>query len=372
MNIVIVTHVPHIIENGSYYGYAPYVKEMNIWIKYADEVVIIAPLEKIQKSPIHLCYKHHDITFVAIESFNILNIKSIFKTIFKIPRILHAIFINFKKADHIHLRCPGNIGLLGCIVQIFFPKTIKTAKYAGNWDPKAKYPLSYQLQRSILQSTFLTKNMQVLVYGKWQNSSKNIKSFFTATYGEIDKKNILPKNLDEVIKIVFVGTLSAGKRPLYAIKLIEKLANMGINVMLSIYGEGVERIIIEEYIFRNSLEKYVNLYGNQAEEIICKAYQESHFVILPSESEGWPKVIAEGMFWGCVPIATAVSCVPYMLDYGNRGLLLDMDIEKDSINIQNLIKDQNRYQKNISLGVEWSRKYTLDVFEAEIKLLLQS
>jgi hypothetical protein len=24
------------------------------------------------------------------------------------------------------------------------------------------------------------------------------------------------------------------------------------------------------------------------------------------------------MFWGCVPIATAVSCVPYMLDYGKE------------------------------------------------------
>ena len=38
-----------------------------------------------------------------------------------------------KWADHIHLRCPGNIGLLGCIVQIAFPKKVKTVKYAGNW-----------------------------------------------------------------------------------------------------------------------------------------------------------------------------------------------------------------------------------------------
>jgi hypothetical protein len=51
-------------------------------------------------------------------------------------------------------------------------------------------------------------------------------------------------------------------------------------------------------------------------------------VLLPSDSEGWPK-IAEGMFWGCVPIATAVSCVPYMLDYGKEDLL-DLDLEKDA------------------------------------------
>ena len=39
-------------------------------------------------------------------------------------------------ADHIHLRCPGNIGLLGCFSSNFISKKIKTAKYAGNWDPK--------------------------------------------------------------------------------------------------------------------------------------------------------------------------------------------------------------------------------------------
>jgi glycosyltransferase involved in cell wall biosynthesis len=371
MTFVIVTHVPHILENNTYYGYAPYVREMNVWIKYVDHVIIVAPLEKKQRTAIYSCYEHHNIAFVTIESFNVLNLKSVFKTIFKIPRITYKIFTNFKKADHIHLRCPGNIGLLASMAQVFFPNKRKTAKYAGNWDPKAKHPISYQLQKSILQNTFLTRNMQVLVYGDWENSTKNIKSFFTATYKEIDKKTILSKDLEGVIKSVFVGTLSIGKRPLYAIQLIENMVNMGFQISLSIYGEGDERSKMEEYIEEKSLKKNIQLYGNQSAEVIQKAYQESHFVILPSKSEGWPKVIAEGMFWGCVPIATSVSCVPYMLDYGNRGLLLDIDLMKDAKSIQELIKNDNRYQELSSNAVEWSRKYTLDAFETEIKLLLQ-
>jgi glycosyltransferase involved in cell wall biosynthesis len=372
MTFVIVTHVPHIFEGNAYYGYAPYVKEMNVWIKNVDAVIIVAPLEKVEKTPIHLHYEHHNLSFVAIESFNVLSLKSIFETTFKIPRILYKIFNNFKKADHIHLRCPGNIGLLGCIVQIFFPYTSKTAKYAGNWDPKAKHPVSYQCQKSILQNTFLTRNMKVLVYGDWANSTKNIKSFFTATYKEHDKKPIVAKKLDKVIDIIFAGTLTIGKQPFYAIQLIERIINTGLPVLLSIYGEGEERSRMEKYIVENSLEKNIYLYGNQSEEVIRKAYEKSHFVILPSKSEGWPKVIAEGMFWGCIPLATPVSCVPYMLDHSNRGLLLEIDLEKDLKNICDLVKDSNRYQEMISNGVEWSRKYTLDVFEAEIKLLLKS
>jgi glycosyltransferase involved in cell wall biosynthesis len=372
MTFVILTHVPHILEDNAYYGYAPYVKEMNLWIKYVDKVIIVAPLEKTKKTPIHLHYEHHNINFVAIESFNILNLKSIFKTAFKIPKILYSIFVGFKRADHIHLRCPGNIGLLGSFVQVFFPYKIKTAKYAGNWDPKAKHPISYQLQKSILQNTFLTRNMQVLVYGHWQNSSKNIKPFFTATYREIDKEEILSKQCDTIIKFVFVGTLTEGKRPLYAIRLIENLIKSGQEAVLSVYGEGDQRNKIEKYIVENTLEKNVFLFGNQSAPIVQKAYQESHFVILPSKSEGWPKVIAEGMFWGCVPIATSVSCVPFMLDYGERGLLLTIDLEKDLQSIHELIKNEELYQKFIVNGAEWSRKYTLDVFEAEIKLLLKS
>ena len=70
------------------------------------------------------------------------------------------------------------MGLIGAIVNILFPNKQKTAKYAGNWDPKSKQPWSYRLQKWILSNTFLTKNMQVLVYGEWPNQTKNIKPFF--------------------------------------------------------------------------------------------------------------------------------------------------------------------------------------------------
>lgn len=372
MTFVIITHVPHIIENNQYFAYSPYVREMNVWLKYVDEVIIVAPIENSKKSPIHSHYDHSNIEFVAIDNFNILTVKSVFQTVFKIPSILFKIFRSFKKADHIHLRCPGNVGLLGSIIQIFFPFKMKTAKYAGNWDPKASSPITYRLQKSILSTAFLTRNMQVLVYGKWEGSTKNIKPFFTATYKVSDKLPVLPKSLENTIKIVFVGTLSSGKRPLYAIQLVEKLRNYGFSVELSLFGEGNERKSLEDYILNKKLSDYIILHGNQNEQVIQKIYQDSHFVLLPSQSEGWPKVIAEGMFWGCVPLATSISCVPFMVDFGNRGVLLDIDLDDDINQIQKLISDKKKYQEMVSKGIEWSRNYTLDKFEQEIKLLLHA
>lgn len=370
MNFVIITHVPHIHEQNQCFAYAPYVREMNIWTKNLDKVTIVAPESKIKKTAIDIPYEHKNIEFVAVNSFDVLDLKSIFSTIFKTPEICWKIFSAMQKADHIHLRCPGNMGLLASIIQILFPKKIKTAKYAGNWDSKSKQPLSYKLQKWILSNTFLTRNMEVLVYGKWEGCSKNIKPLFTATYNEVDKLPTVPRNLQEKIRFVFVGTLVSGKNPLYAIQIVKALHKRGYDVALALYGEGTERKKLEEYIVQNNLQDVISLEGNQIQKEVKKAYEQSHFVLLPSESEGWPKAVAEGMFWGCVPLATPVSCVPYMLDFGNRGILLEIDLENDVSQIEFLLRNETDYQIKSQKASDWSRKYTLDVFEEEIKKLL--
>lgn len=372
MTFAIITHVPHILEQNQYFAYAPYVREMNIWAKNADNVILVASLADKNKSAIDINYEHKSIEFITTESFDVLSLKAVLKTILKTPKICWQIYSAMQKADHIHLRCPGNIGLLGSLVQILFPNKIKTAKYAGNWDPKSKQPWTYRLQKWILSNTFLTRNMQVLVYGEWEGSSKNIKPFFTATYNETDKSPIMPKDLKSRINLIFVGALVSGKKPLYAIQLVEKLHKKGYNVALALYGEGLERKKLEEYISQNNLESIISLEGNQTQDVVKKGYEQSHFVILPSESEGWPKAIAEGMFWGCVPVATKVSCVPFMLDYGNRGVLLDMHLEKDTLQMEILLKNETDFESKSKKASEWSRQYTLDVFEEEIKKLLQS
>jgi glycosyltransferase involved in cell wall biosynthesis len=280
------------------------------------------------------------------------------------------IYKAMQQADHIHLRCPGNIGLLGCLVQILFPSKSKTAKYAGNWDPKAKQPWSYRLQKWILSNTFLTRNMRVLVYGEWEGSSKNIKPFFTATYSDSDKIPMKVLDLKGKINFVFVGTLASGKNPLYAIQLVEALFKKGYDVTLDLYGEGIERLVLENYITSKGLEKIIVLQGNQNLETVKATYQNSHFVLLPSKSEGWPKAIAEGMFWGGVPISTAVSCVPFMLDFGERGLLLEMILEEDIQQLEKVLNNEMAFNSKRRKASQWSQKYTLDVFEEEIKSML--
>ncbi len=370
MKIAIITHVLHKQKCDQYFAYAPYIREMNIWSQFVTQLLIVAAVEQKDHTTIDCAYRHKEIVFVPIDVIDVLNWKSRISTFFKLPRISWQIFKAMQQADHIHLRCPGNIGLLGCLVQILFPNKPKTAKYAGNWDPKAKQPWSYRLQKWFLSNSFLTRNMQVLVYGEWEGGSKNIHPFFTATYWETEKTPLKTLTFASTIRFVFVGTLSEGKRPMYAITLVEALFKRGYAVQLELYGEGKERAVLEDYIEKNHLKSFIELKGNQSKEIIKSAYQNSHFVLLPSQNEGWPKAIAEGMFWGCVPLATSISCVPFMLDYGNRGVVLTALLAQDVQQIVTVLDDEREYLNKRKQASDWSRYYTLDVFEQEIKKII--
>jgi glycosyltransferase involved in cell wall biosynthesis len=371
MKLLIVSTAPFFYKQYGIYAYGPYVNEIVLWEKYADEIAFCCPIWENEKGFLVSKLPFEIASHFRLIDFNLNSFSNIIRAFFYGFYNLFLLFRAMYWADHIHLRCPGNIGLFGSIIQILFPNKIKTTKYAGNWDPKSKKPWSYCMQQWILSNTFLTRNMQVLVYGDWEGSSKNIKPFFTATYHEEDKLLISKKEVKGRIDFVFVGVLVKGKNPLYAIHLVECMSKKGYDVHLSFYGEGTERARLEQYITANQLEAVIELHGNQSKETVQKAYQNSHFVVLPSDSEGWPKAIAEGMFWGCVPLATAVSCVPFMLDYGKRGILLDMDLVKDTTQIETLMNTPTDFDAKHENASDWSRYYTLDVFEREIRDLLK-
>jgi len=485
MKFAIITHVEHKIKANEIFAYEPYAREMNLWLKYVDEVLIVAPISKEKVTSIESKYlfnsrhsaldsESHDlkmkeqiatsqtprncelIKLTKIPSFNVISLKNGINAIFKIPKICIQIYNAMQWADHIHLRCPGNIGLLGCFVQILFPNKAKTVKYAGNWDPKSKQPLSYGLQKWILSNTFLTRNTKVFVYGKWPNQTKNIIPFFTATYSEkeiterhneqseaiLSNKQIAssptPRNdgtqchsvldaksnnlktdeqmlkqvqLDEnechskqseailsnkqiatsptprndgtqchsvldaksnnsSISFLFAGALTKGKQPLLSVKVVHKLKMKGYNVQLNIYGDGSERKSIENYIRDYKLQNEVILHGNVSREIVKSAYQKSHFLLFISKSEGWPKVVAEAMFWGCLPISSNVSCIPYMLGNGSRGAIVKPEVKEIVLVIENYLNHKDKYQEQTEKAMEWSRQYTLERFEEEIGKLL--
>jgi hypothetical protein len=59
-----------------------------------------------------------------------------------------------------------------------------------------------------------------------------------------------------------------------------------------------------------------------------------------------------------------------MLHNQSRGLLLTLKLEEDIKQLIELIQQPALYQKTALASQEWSRHYTLDLFEQEIAKLL--
>jgi glycosyltransferase involved in cell wall biosynthesis len=167
--------------------------------------------------------------------------------------------------------------------------------------------------------------------------------------------------------MVFAGSLIEGKNPLIAIDVCRILNGLGLMAYLSICGNGplIERV--NKYISDNGLDGKVFCKGNLNRKELDSIYQTSHFLLMPSRSEGWPKSVAEAMWWGTLPVVSPVSCIPEMLNHGERGILMSPNADQIAGSIASLIKQPEHYQSMCVKAMEWSRGYTLESFRKLIE-----
>ncbi|WP_240642431.1 glycosyltransferase family 4 protein [Nonlabens xiamenensis] len=375
MKLLVITDAHLVIQNGQKVAYAPYVKEMDLWMNHVSHITFLCP-DKISTPLLAQAFKRQDFKQIGLRRLEFHRFSSVVLSLLSLPFQTFQLCNAMRKADHIHLRCPGNLALLASMIQIFFPRKQKTVKYAGNWDPQSTQPFAYKWQKAILSNPRLSKNIQILVYGAWPDQSKNVLPFFTASYHRTQIQSPYERLWDGPIYAVFVGTLSPNKRPLELLEIAAELIKKGIDFHLHFYGNGKLYTALEQRVTALGLENRVRLHGNVGQDELIKAYQKAHFSFLLSKSEGWPKAVAEAMFWGCIPVATPVSCVPWMLDFdkeskkASRGMLIS-NLDQAAPIIKSMLDQPEVLEKMSQNAAEWSQQYTMEDFEEAIVKVLQ-
>ena len=104
---------------------------MNVWLNSAEEIIVVAPKVPAPPNAIETSYQHPEIDFRKIPSISFLKFAGVIRSLIMLPGICFRILRAMKEADHIHLRCPGNIGLIACFIQILFSKETKNRKICG-------------------------------------------------------------------------------------------------------------------------------------------------------------------------------------------------------------------------------------------------
>lgn len=370
MRLMLYSHVIHKLYNGQTYAYGPYVKEMNLWLKEFDTVTIVAPFVHSSKiDPIDEPFYCNHINHINLFSFSAIGVDAILKSLIVVPLNILIIYLSMFRSGHIHVRCPGNVGLLASLIQICFPWKRKSFKYAGNWVDNVGQPITYRIQKWILSNCLLTRKSTTLVYGKRSFDKSCVVNAFTATYTADGAKPVALRTLlpDHPIQMVFAGSLIEGKNPLIAIDVCRILNDHGLIVYLTICGNGPLSESVNKYIADIGLEEKVICKGNLNRGELDLVYQTSHFLLMPSRSEGWPKSVAEAMWWGTLPVVSPVSCVPEMLDHGARGILVSPNAAQIAASIAPLVNRPGYYQSMCIKAMEWSRGYTLESFRKLIE-----
>ncbi len=128
---------------------------------------------------------------------------------------------------------------------------------------------------------------------------------------------------DNKIKLLYVGRLSHEKGIEYLLKSIQMLRRNRRDVTLQLCGDGPEKKNLQILCRKLEIEGKVEFTGfvPQGREL-NKVYSEADIFILPSLSEGVPKVLLEAMSKGLPVITTEVGGIPDIIKHNENGILI--------------------------------------------------
>lgn len=160
---------------------------------------------------------------------------------------------------------------------------------------------------------------------------------------------------DEKVKLITVGRLSVVKGHIYAFEVVKKLKKANYNVVLTVIGEGNERINLENYIKANNLFDSIVLVGGKSQEEIRKFLWNSDIFLFPSVSLHYGKstetqglATIEAGACGLPVVVFDSGGVKYTLKDEESGFIVpEYNTEAMTLRIEELIKNV-QLRKNMS------------------------
>ncbi|MCD6303476.1 MAG: glycosyltransferase family 4 protein [Planctomycetes bacterium] len=127
-------------------------------------------------------------------------------------------------------------------------------------------------------------------------------------------------------RLLTVGWISERKNTLGTLDALARVIRLGRQATLAIAGAPKEpdyRRRVEEFISREDLSGRVELLGHVGHEKLIEQLARASVLVLPSRQENSPMAIAEAMAVG-LPVISSNRCeMPYMIDEGRTGFLVD-------------------------------------------------
>ncbi|MGC8731864.1 MAG: glycosyltransferase, partial [Halothiobacillaceae bacterium] len=366
--LLIVSHVVHYTHGGRLHAYGPYAREIEIWADLFPAVIIAAPCR--HEPPPGDCepFTRPNISIMPQRETGGTTLKAKLHQAFSLPFLIRDLARAMRRADAIHVRCPGSLGLLGAaMARCFSP--FRIAKYAGQWNGYPGEPWTVRLQRMVLRSWWW--GAPVTVYGHWPGQPEHVIPFFTSvlTADQIERARTSAQNktFRQPLRILYVGRLSRSKHVDTLISSVSRLRATGIPAMCTIVGDGEMRPALERQARELNLARDVLFAGGVEFERVLEFYEQSDVLVLVSETEGWPKAIAEGMAFGLVCIGSDRGLVPQMLGDGRGIVVPPGDVDALTIALKEIASCPEKYRDMSARASAWAQQYSLESLRGALR-----
>ncbi|NHV60333.1 MAG: glycosyltransferase family 4 protein [Candidatus Verstraetearchaeota archaeon] len=172
------------------------------------------------------------------------------------------------------------------------------------------------------------------------------------------------------IDLAFMGVLSKEKGIIEFLKTCNILKNKNVAIRVVIWGDGVLKDQVEQYINKNNLSALVQLKNFVDPYNVPKILNKIKLLVIPSYSEGLPNILLEAMACGTPVLATPVGGIPDLLKEGETGFLLKSNnpehiaerviellnkpdiLEKVSVTAYNYVRENFSFEKTLE---SWQR-----------------
>ena len=322
-SLCIISHTEHYqLADGSIVGLGSTVTEINQLLDVFDGITHVAMLHDSPAPASALPYVSNRISFVGLPAVGGPTWGDKLQMVIQAPHMLKIIHQAIKGADYFQFRAPTGIGVFVIPYLMVFGSQKGWFKYAGNWKQKDA-PVAYRFQKWLLER----QSRPVTINGRWPKQPKHCLSYENPclTQQELDEgqKVVGNKTFSRPFELCFVGRLETAKGVDLILEALASLEDSQRRKITSLHlvGAGSRRTAYQQRVTAQGLP--VTFHGYLSRTEVHDIYKRSHAILLPSASEGFPKVIAEAMNYGCVPIVSQVSAIGQYIVDGENGLLME-------------------------------------------------
>ncbi len=361
MKLLIISHTEHYKDvNGKIVGWGPTLTEINFLALLFDEIYHFAVFKDVEAPKSALPYTSDRIHFIPMNPTGGEHLYQKFDILWNAPATILKVFKLLKKVDVFQLRAPTGIGVYLIPILTLFTKKKGWYKYAGNW-VQINAPFGYALQRWFLKR----QHRKVTINGKWAQQPEQCLTFENPclTEGQQKEGSVLigNKKFEKPYIFCFAGRLEDAKgvtRILEAFELIKDKKNVK---EIHFVGDGVKMNKYKE--MAKNMDIHVVFHGFLSFYEVFEIYKKAHFFLLPSSaSEGFPKVIAEAMNFGCIPIVSDVSAIGQYVKQNINGYIVNPNSSENLAGIINQILevDENIFYNMIENNFKVSKMFTYE------------